>query len=88
MEDLKALRDKIDDIDSKIVDLFEERMEVVLKVAQYKKENKVPILNEGREMEVIGKNKKRLTNKEFEESLEKFFMHLMDLSKDEQRKRF
>lgn len=87
MEDLKQLRDKIDVIDEKIVALFEERMETVLKVAEYKKQNNVPVLNAGREKEVIEKNINRLKNKEFGDSLEKFFIHLMNLSKDEQKKR-
>lgn len=86
MEDLKQLRDKIDEIDEQIVRLFEERMETVLKVAAYKKENNLPILNQGREEEVIKKNKERLNNKTFEDSLGKFFVYMMDLSKEEQKK--
>lgn len=86
MEDLKQLRDRIDEIDEKIVALFEERMETVLKVADYKKQNNVPILNVNREKEVVEKNKNRLKNKEFGDSLEKFFIHLMNLSKEEQKK--
>ena len=53
MEDLKFYRDKIDEIDSQLVDLFEERMEIVLTIADYKKENNIPIFNESREQEVI-----------------------------------
>jgi len=86
MEDIKLLRARIDELDLNMVELFEERMEIVLKVAEYKKVNKLPILNEVREREVLEENKKRLHNKEFEESLEKFFIHLMNLSKDEQKK--
>lgn len=86
MEDLKQLREKIDQIDEKLVELFEERMETVLKVAAYKKENNIPILNQSREDEVIEKNKNRLKNKDFESSLEKLFICLMYLSKEEQKK--
>lgn len=86
MEDLKQLRDRIDEIDEKIVALFEERMETVLKVAEYKKQNNVPILNAGREKEVVEKNINRLKNKNFGDSLEKFFIYLMGLSREEQRK--
>lgn len=86
MEDLKQLRDRIDEIDEKLVALFEERMETVLKVADYKKKNNVPILNVNREKEVIAQNKLRLKNKDFENSLESFFVHLMNLSKEEQKK--
>ncbi len=86
MEDLKQFRDKIDEIDRQLVALFEERMEVVLKVAEYKKQNNIPILNVSREKEVIDKNKLRLKNKDFEDSLELFFINLMNLSKEEQKK--
>ena len=37
MEELKKLRERIDEIDKQIVGLFEKRMGVVLGVAEYKK---------------------------------------------------
>lgn len=37
MDDLKVYRDKIDKIDAELVALFEERMEIVLKIAAYKR---------------------------------------------------
>lgn len=86
MEDLKGLRDKIDEIDEELVHLFEERMEIVLRVAEYKKKNNITILNENREKEVIEKNKLRLKNSTFEDSLVKFLNYLMSLSKEEQSK--
>ncbi len=87
MKDLKAYRDKIDEIDGQLVALFEERMEIVLEIADYKKENNIQILNQAREKEVIAKNIDRLKNKGFGDSLEKFFLYMMDLSKEEQQKR-
>lgn len=87
MEDLKAYRDRIDEIDAQLVNLFEERMEIVLKIADHKKANNIPILNEGREREVIEKNTARLRNINFADSLGKFFVYMMGLSKEEQKKR-
>lgn len=87
MEDLKIYRDKIDEIDTQLVALFEERMEIAIKIADYKKNNNIPILNEDREREVIEKNTNRLKNKKFKESLVKFFEHMMSLSKEEQEKK-
>ena len=52
---LEQLRDKIDDIDTQITDLFKQRMETALEVAKYKKENGVPVLNDRREKEVLHK---------------------------------
>ena len=86
MDDLILLREKINEIDQKLVVLFEERMEIVLKVAQYKRLNSISILDEDRENEVIDRNKARLKNKNFEDSLEKFLNELMNLSKKEQKK--
>lgn len=86
MEDLSQLRNEIDEIDKKIVLLFEERMEAVLKIADYKNQNSIPILNENREKEVIKKNTLRLKNKAFEHSLEKFLVYMMSLSREEQSK--
>jgi len=86
MDDLILLREKINEIDQKLVVLFEERMEIVLKVAQYKKLNSIPILDEDREKEVIDRNKSKLKNKKFEDSLEIFLNELLSLSKKEQKK--
>jgi chorismate mutase / prephenate dehydratase len=86
MEDLNQLRNQIDEIDKKMVLLFEERMEAVMKIAAYKNQNGIPILNETREKEVIKKNTLRLKNKTFEHSLERFLVYMMSLSREEQSK--
>jgi chorismate mutase / prephenate dehydratase len=86
MEDLNQLRNQIDEIDEKMVLLFEERMEAVMKIATYKNQNGIPILNETREKEVIKKNTLRLKNKTFEHSLERFLVYMMSLSREEQSK--
>ncbi|WMJ79801.1 chorismate mutase [Clostridium sp. MB40-C1] len=81
MQQLEELREKIDDIDKDLTELFEKRMEIVLKVAKYKKEKNIPILNENREKEVIKKNLNYLKNEKFKEGLEKFFKDTMDISR-------
>ena len=40
MANLEDYRTEIDNIDKELTELFEKRMDVVLKVAQYKKDNK------------------------------------------------
>ena len=42
--DLGEIRNRIDHIDRKLVELIEERMEIVKEVALYKKENGMKIL--------------------------------------------
>ena len=47
--DLNELRLQIDQIDDQLVALFGERMEVAAKIADYKKQNKIPIYVPARE---------------------------------------
>lgn len=81
MDELKKLRDNIDEIDKNLVKLFEKRMKTVLKVGRYKKENNIPILNSNRESEVIKKNLEYLNNKKYEMSTKQFLNSMMDISK-------
>ena len=53
MKDLSQIREKINEIDSKIIELWKERMETCLSVAQYKKENNLPVLDAQRERELL-----------------------------------
>ncbi len=86
--DLSECRKEIDKIDKELVELFERRMNVAIKVAEYKIENNLPILNEAREAEVIEKNINRLNNKEYSKLTEKFFTNLMELSRSLQGNMF
>lgn len=52
---LVQMRNDIDNIDSQITDLFKKRMETSLKIAEYKKEHNIPVLNDSREKEVLHK---------------------------------
>ncbi|WP_194191133.1 prephenate dehydratase [Clostridium chrysemydis] len=82
MDALEGYRKKIDEIDSEITRLFEERMDVVLKVAEYKKKNNLEIFHKGREEVVIKKNIDRLKNKDYEREIEKFYNSLMEVSRE------
>lgn len=55
MEDLKQLREQLDEIDKKIVELYEKRMEVSKGVAQYKMSTGKPVLDRTREEEKLRK---------------------------------
>ena len=57
MEDLSIIRERINEIDNKIVELWKERMETCISVARYKKENNLPILDEKREKELLDRIK-------------------------------
>ncbi len=53
MNDLSIIREKINEIDNKIIELWKERMETCLSVAKYKKENELPVFDEEREKELL-----------------------------------
>ena len=82
MLDLQQCRDRIDQIDREITRLFEERMNVVIDVANYKKENNLPIFHKDREDEVIKKNVGYLENKEYAKSTKNLFESLMEISRE------
>lgn len=86
MISLEESRKKIDDIDTQLMKLFEERMNIVVDVALYKKENNLEIFQAAREKEVIIKNTERV-----EENLkiyaEEFLEDLMKVSKKYQKEK-
>lgn len=82
MEDLAEYRNSIDELDRKITELFEKRMDVVLKVGEYKKRNNLAIFDGNREKEVIEKNLGYLKNKDYEEETRKFFARVMEIARE------
>lgn len=87
MDKLELLRKEIDDIDGQLVELFEKRMETVLKVGAYKTKMNLPILNESREEEVITKNIDYLRDRSLENYLKDFLLNLMEISKRLQKRK-
>lgn len=79
--DLSHYRSEIDTIDKELINLFERRMEISKNIAKYKSENNMQIFDGSREKEVIEKNLKRLSKKEYEKVTKLFISTLMDLSK-------
>ena len=51
--ELKDYRKQLDDIDGKLLSLFAERMDIVAEIARWKQENRVPVLDSGREEEKL-----------------------------------
>ena len=84
MKDLNELRAEIDTIDRELGRLFEARMEVVLGVAAYKLANGLPILNAGREQQVLDKCCALLQNKAYSGALCQWMQTTMALSRAEQ----
>ena len=82
MTALEKYREEIDHIDSQLAKLFEARMDVVLKVAAYKKKQQGAVLHPNREEEVIKKATAALKNKFYSDELAHFFQDLMAISKN------
>ncbi len=87
MDDLTTYREAINAIDEQLMHLFEQRMQQVAGVAQYKQERGLPIFQKAREAEVIAKNKARIQDEALIPYAEVFLQHMMDLSKDYQCKK-
>ena len=86
MNELENLRERIDTIDKELIALFEERMDVVNDIAEYKIKNNLPILNQNREDIVISKVKAIVKNKEYTDSAIDFIKNIMEISKKFQQK--
>lgn len=81
MNSIEELRKDIEKIDREMIDLFEKRMRVSAKIAAYKKENNIPVLDKEREKALIDKNVANLSDKEFAEYYIEFFAGMLDVSK-------
>ena len=51
--DLQELRNEINDIDSQLQELFNKRMQISFKVAEYKIANNMPVFQSKRENEIL-----------------------------------
>lgn len=84
MKSLEEARNQIDTIDQEMAHLFEQRLQVVESVIQYKIEHSLPILDTARENQVIEKNSKYIQNENYLNYYVDFIHHLMKISKEHQ----
>ena len=82
MDELKQYRDQIDIIDRQLADLFQQRMDVVDKVGQYKLERSLPVLDAKREQEVLAAY---LDGKSYQEIAENLGRHVKSIDNALQR---
>ena len=83
--DLGEIRNRIDHIDRKLVELIEERLEIVKEVALYKKENGMKIFDRKREEEGVNKNLSNVKSEELKHYIESILKDIMDSSKEYQK---
>ncbi|MEE8808583.1 MAG: chorismate mutase [Lactimicrobium sp.] len=82
---LKDARSRIDAIDAQMADLFAQRFAAVRDVIDYKIENRLPILDSGREKEILEKNVSRISDDDIRPYFRRWYQELMELSKEYQK---
>ena len=60
MDQLEQARAEINEVDAQIASLFERRMAAVKQVLEYKREHGLPVLDAGREKEVLARAAQRI----------------------------
>jgi len=78
--DLQEIRKEIDAVDDKIARLLKERLILVDRVAEIKRETNAPVLNLQREEEIIN----RLTGGGNDDFIKEVFLNIFELSRKRQ----
>lgn len=79
MQNLSEIRAEIDKIDNELIELFKKRMDCAKMVGLYKKENNIPVLNQGRENEILDSVEER--GGEYGAHARLLYTNIMELSR-------
>jgi len=74
---LEKSRTEIDEIDTKIVELLAQRLELCRKIGEFKKKNNLPIQNKEREKQIIKDQVRKLKELGFDD--QKFVQELFEV---------
>ena len=85
--DLNELRQQINSIDDQLLELFEQRMEVCMHIAEYKLANDMKVFHPERERQVIEQLNEKAPE-ELKSSVDVLFTNIMDISKCLQFQKF
>ena len=80
MEDIKNLREEINEIDAQTVELFKKRMAVAARVAEYKKEHSLPVLDAARERALLARISD-MAGEEFDGYARTLYHTMLDVSR-------
>ena len=86
MKDLSQLRQEINTIDRQLVALFEQRMAVTRQVGEYKLSQGLPVLDRGREEQVLAGKVSLLQDKSLTADVIDLFEAIMTISRRQQQK--
>lgn len=82
--DLDQIRKDIDQIDQELVALLEKRMVCVSQIIEYKEQQGLPVLDKGREREVLEKIVSLVTDEQYRTTIQGQFQDMMKHSRDYQ----
>ena len=77
MNSLDKYRKEIDKIDDSIIELLEQRFNLVVEIGQYKKENNLPVFDVKRESAI----KQKFTTKKYQDNLSNIYDTILKESK-------
>jgi len=80
--DLDQIRKDIDQIDQELVALLERRMVCVGQIVKYKEQQGLPVLDQGREREVLEKVGSLVTDEQYRATIQAQFQDMMKRSRD------
>lgn len=86
MRDLTDIRKELDATDQALVALFERRMTLALEVAAYKQAHCLPVLDAGRETQVLASRTAMLKDPRWAEDVRQLYETIMALSRAQQEK--
>ncbi len=81
---LEEDRAAIDRIDEQLAKLFEQRFNIVRDIIEYKYENRLPILDSGRETEIIERNSRLVKDDDIRRYFRMTYAHMIELSREYQ----
>ena len=79
--DLDSIRQEIDQIDQELVALLEKRMVCVGQIVEYKKQKELPVLDQGREREVLEKVGSLVMDEQYRTTIQAQFQDMMKHSR-------
>ena len=86
MRELAQIRQELDEIDREMVKLFERRMTLCREVARTKLAQGKPVLDAGREAQVLESRAAMLADASLAEAVQALYREMMALSRQEQEK--
>ena len=80
-KNMENLRKEIDLLDEEMLELFLKRMAIVKKIALEKKDLGLPILNQNREQEILGRMTSKIDDQYLSGLYPKFIVNIMEISR-------